>query len=194
MNFTKRQLEIMEEAVNLIDQGGIQNLTTRNLAASMKFTEPALYRHFKNKTEILNSVLVHYQSVLREGMKPEAGSQSGLEQLLDVVEFQFQQFTGKPALIMVIFSESSFQNDSMLQETVANIIAQKEQRVQEIIKKGQLDGSINPALSPHELANIVMGAMRFTALRWKLSGFQFDLLNASSNLQQTIHTMIKSIN
>ena len=192
MKFTKRQVEIIEGAINLIDQGGIQNLTTKNLAAHMSFTEPALYRHFTNKTEILNSVLIYYQAILKSGMERSNEAMSGLKQILDIIQFQFEKFNANPAIIMVIFSETSFQNDSILVKTVTQIMEQKEKRIKTIISIGQNDKSIRKDLDCNSLANIVMGAMRFTALRWKLSGFKSDLLQESKMLQQTISTMIKS--
>jgi AcrR family transcriptional regulator len=192
MNFTDRQVQIIEKAMTLIDEGGIQHLTTKNLASHMGFTEPALYRHFKNKTEILDSLLIHYQSVLRIGMEAALDPyKPGLDQIMDIMAFQFQTFSDNPSIIMVIFSEASFQNDSSLIATVTKIMAQKEQRINGIILQGQQDRSINKNLNAHSLTNIIMGAMRFTALRWKLSGFEFDLLEESKMLQQTITTMIK---
>ena len=53
MEFTNRQIEIIEAAKKLIGEKGIQNITTKNLAKEMAFTEAALYRHFKNKNEYL---------------------------------------------------------------------------------------------------------------------------------------------
>ena len=69
MNYSKRQIEIIEAATILIGQKGIQNLTTKNLAAEIGFSEPALYRHFKNKSDILQSVLVYYRVLMKEGLE-----------------------------------------------------------------------------------------------------------------------------
>ena len=43
----------MEAATNRISKYGIQNLTIKTLAEDMGLSEPALYRHFKVKNEIL---------------------------------------------------------------------------------------------------------------------------------------------
>jgi AcrR family transcriptional regulator len=51
--FTDRQIEIMEAATNRISKYGIQNLTIKTLAEDIGLSEPALYRHFKSKNEIL---------------------------------------------------------------------------------------------------------------------------------------------
>lgn len=191
MEFTKRQVEIIHAAMQLMDQGGIQNLTTKNLAAYMDFTEPSLYRHFKNKTDLLNSTLIYYQGILKQGMEINE-NMSGIDQIKALIRFQFEKFISNPSIILVIFSETSFQNESALQETIKRIMHQKEQRIVKIIKAGQDDGSIRNDLNSQTLAQIIMGAMRFTALRWKLSGFASDLNEEARLLQESIFKMIKS--
>lgn len=192
MNFTKRQLEIIEKAMKVIGNDGLQELTTKRLAEEMGFSEPALYRHFENKTDILNSVLIHYQSILKEGLFEILNqSSSGLDRIIAIIDHQFSVFSEKPEIIMVIFSESSFQHDSVLQETVVKTMEQKENRITRIIAEGQQDGSIRQGVDARSLANVIMGSMRFVALRWKLSGFRFDVQRESTQLQQTITQLIK---
>jgi TetR/AcrR family fatty acid metabolism transcriptional regulator len=59
-DFTERQIEIMEAATLRIDKFGIQELTIKNLAADLRLSEAALYRHFKSKNEILLGLLTYY--------------------------------------------------------------------------------------------------------------------------------------
>ena len=54
---SKRQLEIIDTAIKLIGDGGIQALTIKNLSTEIGVAESALYRHFKSKTEVLSTVL-----------------------------------------------------------------------------------------------------------------------------------------
>ncbi|MBC8265686.1 MAG: TetR family transcriptional regulator [Flavobacteriales bacterium] len=46
MNFTKRQIEIIDASKDLIGEKGVQNLTIKNLANKMSFSEPALLSSF----------------------------------------------------------------------------------------------------------------------------------------------------
>ena len=102
MDFTKRQIEIIKSATILIGEKGIQNLTTKNLAEKMSFSEPALYRHFKNKTEILKSVLLYYKSELKNELSAIINSEiTGKEKIKAIIDFQFNHFnkplwTGSP--------------------------------------------------------------------------------------------------
>ena len=63
--FTHRQIEIMEAATNRISKFGIQNLTIKTLAEDIGLSEPALYRHFKSKNEILWSLLEYFKTEMK---------------------------------------------------------------------------------------------------------------------------------
>ena len=65
MDFTKRQIEIIDASKDLIGKKGLQNLTIKNLAKKMSFSEPALYRHFKDKTSILKALLLFHREILK---------------------------------------------------------------------------------------------------------------------------------
>lgn len=191
MNYSKRQIEIIEAATTLIGQKGIQNLTTKNLAAEIGFSEPALYRHFKNKSDILQSVLVYYRVLMKEGLeKLLINSHTGNEKVKDVIDFQFSHFAKNPAIVMVIFSETSLQYDEMLSKTVLSILEQKKTLLENIIILGQKDLSIRADITPSQLADIIMGSMRFTILRWRLNDFNFNLIKEGEALWSAISKIL----
>src|SRR6218665_2819897 len=47
---------IVEEALGLLNEVGIDKLTTRKLAERLGVQQPALYWHFKNKSALLDAV------------------------------------------------------------------------------------------------------------------------------------------
>ncbi len=183
MDFTKRQIEIMQAATKLIGDKGIQNLTTKNLAAEMNFTEPALYRHFKSKTEILASVLFFYKDQLQKGIKQIIEDDtSGIKKLELIMKFQFNHFYHNPEIVMVIFAETSFQYDKSLSEVVKSIMTQKKEMVEKMISLGHKDGTIRKDIDSTYLSSFFMGAMRFTILRWRLNNYDFDIIKEGNSL------------
>ena len=56
-NFTKRQTQIIQASVAIIATKGIQGLTMKKIAASIGISEPAIYRHFASKNEILSGII-----------------------------------------------------------------------------------------------------------------------------------------
>ncbi len=194
MKFTSRQTDIINAATELIGENGVQRLTTKSLAARIGFSEPALYRHFKDKNEILRSILLHFKGTMGEGLKQIIYSEkTGLEKLSDIVSYQFDFFVKFPAVIMVIFSETSFQNNKNLSRTVKSILDNKREIVLDIVKSGQKDKSIRNDLDFEQITNIVMGSMRVTVLNWRLSDYNFDLLEESKKLITTIKKILNPV-
>jgi len=192
MDFSKRQIEIIKAATDLIGEKGLQNLTTKNLAAKIGFSEPALYRHFKNKTDIIQSVLMFYKEQMKTGIeKLLVNNESGAEKIKGLMQFQFKHFAKNPAVVMVIFSETSFQYEETLSKVVLTILTQKKTLLENIIQLGQKDQSIREDVNASQLADIIMGSMRFTILRWRLNDFKFNLIKEGDELWNAINIILK---
>lgn len=191
MEYTARQIEIINAATELINQGGIQQLTTKALAEKMGFSEPAIYRHFKNKTDILSSVLNYFGLGLKSKMSELIQSQNkGKDKLKQIIDFQFEHFSNHPAIVMVIFAETSFQYEEKLSSAVHNILIHKKERVETIIKQGQKDGSIRADVSAKQTSSIFMGSMRFTILQWRLNNYSYDLKKEGSMLWFSLEKLL----
>ncbi|MBQ9771473.1 MAG: helix-turn-helix transcriptional regulator, partial [Lentisphaeria bacterium] len=52
---------------------GIQALTTKSLAEYIGISEPALYRHFKNKSEIIRAMLMQFDVDLESLRRKHSG-------------------------------------------------------------------------------------------------------------------------
>jgi len=192
LEFSSRQIDIILAATRLIGSNGVQSLTTKNLAKEMNFSEPALYRHFKNKDEILKSVLIYYKANMKEALAPLLlRENSGLEKLISLFNFQFSHFHNNPTIVLVIFSETSFQHNKELSKAVLEIMSQKKALIQSFIEIGQKDGSIRSDVSPLQLATIIMGSMRLTILQWRLTSFSENLIKLGKSLWKTIDVLIK---
>lgn len=191
MGYTKRQIEIIEAATELINEGGIQRLTTKALAEKMKFSEPALYRHFKDKTAILSSVLHYFGYGLKAKMNELIENEErGIDKLQHIIEFQFAHFSKHPAIVMVIFAETSFQYEEKLSNSVHTILINKKQNIEHILLQGQKDGSIRRDIDAKDLATIFMGSMRFTVLQWRLNKYSSDLIKEGAQLWKALHLLL----
>ncbi|MDB2656539.1 TetR/AcrR family transcriptional regulator [Crocinitomicaceae bacterium] len=195
MEYTKRQIEIIVAATELIHHGGIQKLTTKALAEKMGFSEPAIYRHFENKTDILVSVLRYYQLELKTKLDEILRSDTkGSEKLEQIIAFQFRHFSEHPAIVMVIFAETSFQYEEQLSSAVRDIMTNKKQLIIQVVDEGKKDGSIRQDIPSGQLATIFMGSLRFTVLDWRLSHFDDSLITKGAALAGTMQQLMKPHN
>ena len=192
MNFTERQIEIIDASKYLIGKKGIQNLTIKNLAEKMSFSEPALYRHFRDKTEILKSLLLFHREIIKIGIfKILNSDQSSLEKFQEILKFKFDHIKNNPAIVMIIFSENSFQYSSVLSSIVSKIMKQRSKKIIELLKEGQKNNEIRNDIESEQLATIIMGGIRKTILNWKLEGFKSDLTLEGEKLWITIEKLIE---
>ena len=70
MSLTKRQSEIIDAALKLTAEGGIQNLTIKNLGNALGITEPAIYRHFRSKSEIVRTMIGRFDETASGRCRP----------------------------------------------------------------------------------------------------------------------------
>lgn len=191
--FTVRQIEIMEAATNRISNFGIQNLTIKTLAEDIGLSEPALYRHFKSKNEILLSLLEYFKVEMKTriqsiSLKP---TDTAADELIAIFNSQLQTFTKKPAIVSVIFAEGIFHFDESLSKKVAEILDMMQDFVKTNITKGQEKGQYTELIDSSTLTTIITGAIRMTILKWKLSGHKSNLIKEGRTVLEGILKMIE---
>lgn len=189
-SLTKRQNEIVQESIRLISEGGVQNFTMKALAAKLKVTEPAIYRHFSSKQDIFLAMLhmieetnINFKSKIEE-TKPS------LELLEKMFIQNSQLFKDNPEISSIIFSEEIFQNDKLLSDKILNITTERNRLTLNVLKTIQETGEIRNDVSAEKLTVMIIGTLRFTISSWKLSGFSYDLNTEVQDIWATIKSLL----
>jgi len=191
MNLSKRQLEIIEASLAIIDQGGIQSLTIKNISKKVGISEPAIYRHFDSKTAILLTILdffiVNNNQIIQKDLMDNHDFKVVITKLFDNFTKTFLEY---PALISIIFSEEIFRNDPVFRERSNRILNGNFEMITKLIKKGQTTNQIQKDLDASSLATMIMGSLRLCIKRWQMSEYAFDLPEQSKKLRDTIVKII----
>jgi AcrR family transcriptional regulator len=192
--FSERQIEIIEAATKRIDEHGIQDLTIKTLAADLNLSEAALYRHFKSKNEILLGLLTYFIEEMKGRLDVILSNKdrSPSELLKALFDSQLKTFVQKPSVVSVIFSESIFQFNKELSSTVSSMMELMQNHIEGIVKKGQANGSFSKMVGVSTTTTIIMGGMRITVLKWKLSGHKSDLNKDGNKILSGILKMIET--
>lgn len=192
--FSERQIEIIEAATKRIDEHGIQDLTIKTLAADLNLSEAALYRHFKSKNEILLGLLTYFIEEMKGRLDVILSNKdrSPSELLKDLFDSQLKTFVQKPSVVSVIFSENIFQFNKELSSTVSSMMELMQNHIETIVKKGQANGSFSKIVGVSTTTTIIMGGMRITVLKWKLSGHKSDLIKDGNKVLNGILKMVET--
>jgi TetR/AcrR family transcriptional regulator, fatty acid metabolism regulator protein len=190
-NLTDRQAQIIAESVNIISEQGIQGLTIKNLSKKIGISEPAIYRHFESKIEILLTILDIFNRDKQFALaRITEDNLHALKRLEEFYSHHFQAFTENPALTAVIFSEEIFKNDLRLSEKVMGIMKMNQEILSEILENGQRNNELRNDIPKSRLAIIILGSLRLMITQWRLSGFSFNLEKEGGDLWGTIKKLI----
>lgn len=145
---TPTRVRSLRAAVEVVRAEGLAELTTRAIARRSGLTQPAIYRHFQNKGELVREVLGEIRSRFFERL--EAGSDKGdrLECLMTTLEV-FRDFAiEEPRLYDALFLQTG--DDAPTPPPVAqggNIFGVLVERVATCCQEGLLRSSGPVAMS-----------------------------------------------
>jgi AcrR family transcriptional regulator len=191
--YSKRQIEIINIAIELVAQNGIQELTIKNISKKIGLVESAIYRHFKSKQDILLGILDIFKNS-KENIFSDVRNKnhSPSVQLKKLFENRFKYFSQNPAIASVIFAEDFFRNDKRLSKMVYEIMQEYQLIIRRIIEAGQQNGDIRSDLKSEQLSIILTGSLRVVVTQWRLAEFTFDLINEGQKMWDTLEMMIKN--
>lgn len=189
---TPRQIEIINASVKLIGSKGIAALTTRNLSKALGVSEPIIYRHFKNKQDILAGIL----SFLEENNRKISAvivekDAPALDRITELYLRSFEGFTKAPGLTSAIFSEELFQKDKVLAEKILGIMEVTNKTIVAILNEGMKKNELRADLTSKEMSHILMGAMRFAVTKWRLNRYKTDLVAHGKELCLSFRKLFK---
>ncbi len=193
MIYTKRQQQIIDNAIDIIANQGMKYLTTKNLAEKVGVTEPALYRHFKDKNEILYAIL-HYFDVSSDFVltSEELNSLKALDKIQKFLFDRYKLFSDKPSLAKIMFSEAFFSENPNLSEKMLQIMHKHAKSMTEAIKQGQKSGEITQEIIAIDLFRMIFGSLRLIVNQWIMSKHSFDLFMEGERLWLSTKKLIST--
>ncbi len=188
---TARQIEITKVALELINEKGIQGLTIKNLAKKIGITEPAIYRHYDSKTDILIAVLDLFKQNTEKLFEKELSNNGkAIDKIEHLFTNHFTTLSATPSLVSVIFSEEIFRNEQVLIDKISEVIDKNDKILTTIITNGQKTGEIRTDIEAKYLSTIIIGSLRLFVKKWQFSAFSYNLPKEGKKLIDSIKLLI----
>lgn len=171
-----RRQQIAEAALSIIAREGVKGLSMSGLAGRVGLVTSAIYRHFKNKDEVLEAVLdllrerftVNIQRVRKKTGDPE-------ERLKNLLALHLQLIQEVHALPRVLFSDEVYGGSSQRKTILHEIIRNYLSEIAAIVREGQEQHLFLADLDPETVSVMFLGLIQPTVILWHLSNGQFDL-------------------
>ncbi len=178
MASTDRQKDIVDAAFNLISGQGIQELTIKKIASAIGVSEPAIYRHFASKSDILDAIvdeIIASRDLTLSLIKSDKMDSSSL--LTNFFTVQARMFTDNPSMTIMLLPEEIFRNDKDLQDRISGMMAETRLFIHTLLITGISEGIFHARTDPETLSLMLIGGFRLLVSSWRLQNHGFNLEN-----------------
>lgn len=190
---TNRQTEIINAAIQIIAEQSANELSMRAVAERVGISEPALYRHFQNKDDLLVNLISFINKnlgdILRETNSPDKQALEQLEELLESVIVHYAQYWPQTT---TLYATGMFYNNRELIDGLASSIENSMNSIERLIEKGRQDHSVKGEMTVNQMALVIFGSMRLLTERWILSGRAFDLVASWRYVWSALRTVLST--
>ncbi|MDT3695889.1 MAG: TetR/AcrR family transcriptional regulator [Ignavibacterium sp.] len=185
----ERQTMIIDEAIKIIHSGGYEALSIREIAKRVKISEPAIYRHFLNKEDIILGILnrmLEFDELLNKNI---AAAKSAKQKIRQFVLFHFEFLEKNPEMTSVLISEEMYNQSDILKKKLVFIIQKRKQLLKVILDNAKSSGELVD-VDNYELLSIILGTIRIIVMEWRLSNFSFQLTDRGKNILKILEKLI----
>ena len=165
---TQRQEEIIKIAFELIADKGVQEFTIKNLATEIGISEPAIYRHFSSKREILEQIVESFVKMRNETWQDALNlGKTSKETIFYFFELQAKKIEAFPSFSIALFPEEVFRNDEGLLKQVQELIETTILNMKYIINTGIKNQEISKNVHAESMSFMLVGGFRMLVSAWK---------------------------
>lgn len=165
---TERQTEILSAAFTLIANRGVQELTMKNLGLAIGVSEPALYRHFASKRDILAGIVDRLEAIRNETWNlAQTKITSPLAALQVFFSHQALRFEEFPPLAILLFPEEIFRNDSELLARIHTVMLESTQNIEGLINKAKKARAVRSEIDSSTATLLITGGFRMLIAGWR---------------------------
>ena len=188
-----RKKQIIAAARKLIVKKGSEHLTVRAIAKEVNITEAAVYRHFKNKREILSFLLSHIMaSMMDEIDRALSDTPPSLETLHSILINHLSKIEQARGMSFQIIAEVISFGDRNLNREVYESINVYIEKLKDLITEGVRGGFIREDVDLDSCATLLFSMIQGMVNIWALGRYGFDLSDKFESLWRVFReTIIK---
>lgn len=167
-----RKKEIVDVAWELIARRGASNLTIKNIAKKMGVSEPAIYRHYKNKHYILMALIDNFEHKLMEEIDhPIKATDNPLLKLKGIMKAHMIFDEKKQGMLFAITAESIHFNDDALRKKILEVIDTYKSRIKGILSDAKKKGLIRKNINLDAVSFTFFGLIQTAIIQYALTNY-----------------------
>jgi len=167
-----RRGQIVRTTLALLADTPVDRITTRQVARELGISQPALFRHFRSRDEILAAVVVHTREELARlaaaalgpmQAAPLASLKSLMRELVDYV-------ARNPGMPRLLFHDAGSGEEAPYHRLLAQLVSMQRSIAAELVREAQRSGEVSGDVDPERAAALLLASLQGLLLQWQLSG------------------------
>ncbi len=171
-----RKDRLVISAIEIIDELGIQGLSTREIAKRQDISDATLFRHYKSKNDLLNAILEFFtkfdedifQTALIKNLRP-------FDAIIFILGSVAEYYENYPAITAVMQMFDVFRYEPELSDKVKEIFDRRLQMMVQFIDDAKKAGELKHDIDSEAAALLIAGSFREICLKWRLHDKNFAL-------------------
>ncbi|WP_457639409.1 TetR/AcrR family transcriptional regulator [Persephonella sp.] len=163
--------KIIKVGAEIIVKEGLRKFTAKNIADKLGITDAAIFKHFKSMDDIILEIIHKYvsrcSSSAIEAVEKGTTVKEKLELLLKAHIEVLEETRGA---VPVLCFELSRSEDVKFKSILNSFVDSYKEKISQIIKEGQKEGSIKQNLDPEDVAMFFIGSIQAKVFAYVISG------------------------
>jgi AcrR family transcriptional regulator len=175
-NLLHRRDRLIITTIEIIDELGVQGLSTREIAKRQGVSEATIFRHYKSKNELLVAVL-NYFSQFDEDIYSTAKLKrlSAKESICYLISATVEYYENYPAITSIMQLFDVLRYEMELSDIIKELLEKRIHIISELIKTAQDGGEMISDIDSRGLAIMISGYFREMCLLWRFQDRKFSL-------------------
>jgi AcrR family transcriptional regulator len=138
-----RKEQVLDATLQIIAESGVQGLNISEIARRVGIVPSALYRHFRDKEALIDSLLARTHRQLAENVNRASGGEIGaLRRLKQLFRLHVELLRRNPGIPKLVFSYEVGFSSQKRREDLRSIVGAYAKRIEAIVQMGQDEGKI----------------------------------------------------
>jgi AcrR family transcriptional regulator len=157
----ERRVQIAEAALRLISGKGVAKMTAQALAREVGIADGTIFRHFKDKAEIVRAAISHLEALLYKDFPP--ADPDPLARLRTFFVGRLELVQRMPTVFFAAFSDRLEEAAGEDGGLVRSLIERSHRFVHQCLVEAAEQGLIDRSLPPEVLTTVVLGTLQTNA-------------------------------
>ena len=178
-----RKAEIIDTTLRLADKLGPDRVTTEAIADAVGLTQPGIFRHFPKKQDLWEAVAARVGTMMEAHWKKAQNSDApAMDRVRGLIGAQLRLIQSTPAIPAILFSRELHTKNKGLRTAFFGLMSRFHRLIAGLVAQACAAGELRDDLDPDDAAYLIIGLVQGLAVRWSISGRNFDLTEEGNRL------------